>query len=556
VHRALCPGPDHPHARGENAFSRITARSGRGPSPRTWGERTELVNLRWDQRTIPTHVGRTFGWVTRGSRRPDHPHARGENSPHRCRSSGAPGPSPRTWGERTTDVVDVHEQRTIPTHVGRTVLSAGSSISSADHPHARGENPVPYPAARLVGGPSPRTWGELLGIPPELFEGRTIPTHVGRTVQSRSARDRTPDHPHARGENPSSWPITVRAAGPSPRTWGERQVQRRDVGGPRTIPTHVGRTKKEGILLRPQSDHPHARGENAVLHEHIHLAVGPSPRTWGELAARVLLAMEVRTIPTHVGRTVGCTWRGRRTPDHPHARGENENRQPTTTSVSGPSPRTWGERPVDIGRGLRARTIPTHVGRTLVWNLHCGKWTDHPHARGENFCKNLERAGVSGPSPRTWGEPPPGLPTAPWPRTIPTHVGRTTTKSTARPRSPDHPHARGENHKDCGRVPANPGPSPRTWGEPSARRSCWSRPRTIPTHVGRTRSMLVVLNPRADHPHARGENCSRMRSSSGVFGPSPRTWGELMVGLLALHAVRTIPTHVGRTFEPALKTRG
>ena len=110
----------------------------------------------------------------------------------------------------------------------------------------------------------------------------------------------------------------------------------------------------------------------------------------------------------------------------------------------------------------------------------------------------------------------------------------------------DHPHARGENQlrseenaeadgpsprtwgeRERGRVlHAHDGPSPRTWGEQSPEPGSRRAVRTIPTHVGRTFTPAIV----------------RRR-----FGPSPRTWGELTASSRGLPWFRTIPTHVGRT---------
>src|SRR5208337_1001119 len=113
----------------------------------------------------------------------------------------------------------------------------GGSEHRSDHPHARGENNHPGRKRRFHGGPSPRTWGELSSPTPHGRIFRTIPTHVGRTSPAKDKRSGSTDHPHARGENYPRVRATSRAAGPPPRTWGER-VMFRSVGhDTRTIPT-------------------------------------------------------------------------------------------------------------------------------------------------------------------------------------------------------------------------------------------------------------------------------------------------------------------------------
>jgi len=200
---------------------------------------------------------------------------------------------------------------------------------------------------------------------------------------------------------------------------------------------------------------------------------------------------------------------------------------PAGLLTDGPSPRTWGERRWRIAEPPRRRTIPTHVGRTDRVPLPSQSLPDHPHARGENGCGAASRSRSLGPSPRTWGEPVVGPFAHRDRRTIPTHVGRTHHGAAAITQKPDHPHARGENASIRPIPLPRHGPSPRTWGELPSASSEMSRQRTIPTHVGRTRTS----NPReswvADHPHARGENVISVPSSHRIPGPSPRTWGEL-----------------------------
>ena len=196
----------------------------------------------------------------------------------------------------------------------------------------------------MQNGPSPRTWGERHKSDEYRSAIRTIPTHVGRTKRHSTA--------------------AIRCNGPSPRTWGEPQ----------------------GVLGRNagDSDHPHARGENVSDSKCKFILTGPSPRTWGERVGALSRRFAHRTIPTHVGRTP--QHRPGRSPitDHPHARGENDWSEATFRCLNGPSPRTWGEHlPPEKPQGL-IRTIPTHVGRTYVAPIWSCQYPDHPHARGEN----------------------------------------------------------------------------------------------------------------------------------------------------------------------------
>ena len=193
-------------------------------------------------------------------------------------------------------------ERTIPTHVGRTSLSVAILRSSADHPHARGEN------IRSV------------AYRPAYF--RTIPTHVGRTFLLRPSAWVATDHPHARGRLLETLFRTISA---------------------RTIPTHVGRTVSPEDFYAMLADHPHARGENALSFQMLLIKRGPSPRTWGDSGHVWLVRRAGRTIPTHVGRTARKVPAQEGLADHPHALGRNSTGVREKLPATGPSPRTWGE---------------------------------------------------------------------------------------------------------------------------------------------------------------------------------------------------------------------
>ena len=233
--------------------------------------------------------------------------------------------------------------RTIPTRVGRTTQAMSGSAGSTDHPHARGENSrwSEFPAGLF--GPSPRAWGERRRLKRIRRPDRTIPTRVGRTPLDSPTPDQYPDHPHARGEN-SEWRRTEPCLnGPSPRAWGEPSAAATEARTRRTIPTRVGRTQSAHALPALFPDHPHARGENQVLRSPNLKSSGPSPRAWGELQQVAHDFGRTRTIPTRVGRTCPQFVQRLSTPDHPHARGENVTRIDADGSVTGPSPRAWGE---------------------------------------------------------------------------------------------------------------------------------------------------------------------------------------------------------------------
>ena len=173
-----------------------------------------------------------------------------------------------------------------------------------------------------------------------------------------------PDHPHTRGENANMREPELSNAGPSPHAWGERDGNLFHFVNLRTIPTRVGRTTPPGSSTTVETDHPHTRGENAPNVPSSRRMYGPSPHAWGERHELRHIRICERTIPTRVGRTEGEWPSSRCYPDHPHTRGENPGRLYLRLRDTGPSPHAWGELISVRPLANRLRTIPTRVGRT------------------------------------------------------------------------------------------------------------------------------------------------------------------------------------------------
>ena len=111
-------------------------------------------------------------------------------------------------------------------------------------------------------------------------------------------------------------------------------------------------------------------------------------------------------------------------PEHPHGRGEKSPIFGSQSGLSGTSPRAWGEDPVaalEIGPG---RNIPTGVGRRRRGTSRGGAGAEHPHGRGEKAPVEIAKDDGDGTSPRAWGEEALPLAAQALPRNIPTGVGR------------------------------------------------------------------------------------------------------------------------------------
>ena len=192
--------------------------------------------------------------------RPVHPHMRGVYEGFKLDDTPHYGSSPRAWGLPLSNAEICCDCRSIPTYVGFTFpLSLWDPLTTV-HPHIRGVYYSRGTAAVARNGPSPHTWGLLLGQAQFLAAGRSIPTYVGFTASPPMWPATKPVHPHIRGVYFSQMSEYYWSAGPSPHTWGLRIDQ--PVGRPaaRSIPTYVGFTPGFESGSFSITVHPHIRG--------------------------------------------------------------------------------------------------------------------------------------------------------------------------------------------------------------------------------------------------------------------------------------------------------
>ena len=151
--------------------------------------------------------------------------------------------------------------------------------------------------------------------------------------------------------------------GSSPRVWGQGEGNAKHIDHDGIIPTRMGTSFKLGFsdcLLR---DHPHAYGDKYASSHGDPENWGSSPRVWGQVFIRSDFNHPLRIIPTRMG-TSGCqntvkTWTG----DHPHAYGDKYSNPSAKHTITGSSPRVWGQAPL-------SKRYPTSA-------------MDHPHAYGD-----------------------------------------------------------------------------------------------------------------------------------------------------------------------------
>ena len=163
-------------------------------------------------------------------------------------------------------------------------------------PHARGDVPKTFSVSMAAMKFSPRTWGCSERESRGQGRARVFPTHVGMFRSLQGVRFRPGSFPHARGDVPGASPCIYGRAPFSPRTWGCSGWQVASV-----FPTHVGMFRFRSLRYSCCSCFPHARGDVPARARSSARVAAFSPRTWGCSVRRELLAIAEEVFPTHVG---------------------------------------------------------------------------------------------------------------------------------------------------------------------------------------------------------------------------------------------------------------
>ena len=234
--------------------------------------------------------------------------------------------------------------------------------------------------------------------------------------------------------------------------------------------------------------------------------MGSSPLTRGKREPRPTLLHRDGIIPAHAGKTQRPAQPGARSRDHPRSRGENRSCCSRGRAMSGSSPLTRGKRSGLGGGADRAGIIPAHAGKTRLRASWAWRTWAHPRLRGENPIIVACRLPAAGSSPLTQGKPMPFIGNSHPKGIIPAHAGKTRRKPVQHDRHRDHPRSRGENTSVKPKSKIAWGSSPLTRGKRRVHGVTERLVGLIPTHAGKTGSRSCRLRPSTAHPRSRGEN--------------------------------------------------
>ncbi len=295
--------------------------------------------------------------------------------------------------------------RVIPTGVGNSVAGPPGRAPRAGHPHRRGELVQTGAYKRVDSGSSPQAWGTLAVGIDVARRLRVIPTGVGNSRSETCRPDRTPGHPHRRGELQWLASLAELNGGSSPQAWGTRLGAGVAALRVRVIPTGVGNSSTVAALIVRPAGHPHRRGELGSVPRIAFGAGGSSPQAWGTPRAVVQHLTVQRVIPTGVGNSSATGAGFILAPGHPHRRGELRVFTPRREWRYGSSPQAWGTRGPARPRSSAPRVIPTGVGNSTAPASRPSPAAGHPHRRGELCRAGLCTVEFDGSSPQAWGTP-------------------------------------------------------------------------------------------------------------------------------------------------------
>ena len=416
----------YPRERGETAVRGNPASTASGLSPRTRGNRRDLVGTRAQHRSIPANAGKPSSSRPRGRARRVYPRERGET--HLVNDGFLPtlGLSPRTRGNPRKRRARNSSSGSIPANAGKPWQSARRSAMVPVYPRERGETSDAGRWMGLFPGLSPRTRGNPRAETGRIPAGGSIPANAGKPVAPGNYRQSHRVYPRERGETRASSARVSSARGLSPRT---RE-------------THGG--------WRRRREPP-----------------GLSPRTRGNQGEGCPPPVRARSIPANAGKPgwlISCTGRSG---VYPRERGETASSAVATVTVSGLSPRTRGNPPHLGHPRLKLRSIPANAGKPTMGASSPPIARVYPRERGETAAGAQIVFNFQGLSPRTRGNQLQLGATAADEGSIPANAGKPSTRRT--PSIPPwvYPRERGETFVAADVRPADTGLSPRTRGNPA-----------------------------------------------------------------------------------------
>ena len=235
---------------------------------------------------------------------------------------------------------------------------------------------------------------------------------VGSSPRVRGKRRPRGRRPHPRRLIPARAGKTLFAVcmslvwlGSSPRVRGKRRSCRGFGAEGGLIPARAGKTAHYSTALSHSAAHPRACGENRIGLAGTRGSLGSSPRVRGKHGPVLARALRAGLIPARAGKTSAARARGAWVWAHPRACGENGVLRRHRVMHEGSSPRVRGKRSCVVLGGHGCGLIPARAGKTSARTSARPRGRAHPRACGENTCPTCVDGTGGGSSPRVRGKP-------------------------------------------------------------------------------------------------------------------------------------------------------
>ena len=190
----------HPHVRGDQPTVNATAAFKRGTPPRAWGSVAGVGTGSMPRRDTPTCVGIRARAHPLLPPLPGHPHVRGDQVLDNLLSHNPCGTPPRAWGSGSLSLSVIRHHRDTPTCVGIRRPTFWSPTRRPGHPHVRGDQDTWRQGLSSGSGTPPRAWGSGPRWRSPAGSFRDTPTCVGISSSSSDSIVPLPGHPHVRGD--------------------------------------------------------------------------------------------------------------------------------------------------------------------------------------------------------------------------------------------------------------------------------------------------------------------------------------------------------------------
>ncbi len=153
----------------------------------------------------------------------------------------------------------------------------------------------------------------------------------------------------------------------------------------RIIPTYVGSTGREDIIMAFFPNHSHVCGINNPDAHRLWMQIESFPRMWDQRDWVFDHHSQTRIIPTYVGSTINLALLHNVISNHSHVCGINGLHIISIIVECESFPRMWDQpRPWRLAFAL-FRIIPTYVGSTAPEILIINFLTNHSHVCGINL---------------------------------------------------------------------------------------------------------------------------------------------------------------------------